>query len=653
MRDDLSPKPETSNTATNISSPKKPVFPYLEKIRPATLVSIRRQHLFLILLLLIPLFGYQLFSAYTEYQSQRSVVLTSQLNTARTAAQVVTTFINDLINNNSALSYSFRNTENLSTSEGNIILADFRKDKKYLAAYRFVSVKGQTLYSDPPQLLNTLLAEENYYKQLEANNNQYVVSDLYTSQLDGTTPIFSVVSPVRDTKGNLAGLLAADIDTTKLGEVLSVKFSIGERGSFSVHDRRGYSVYNNLIPSETYSRRLERAKTIVPSVRIALDGREMVQDYVRSGIDNMEKMGASAPIKLIGWAASIAVPVEDVMASTNQIIATRIILFSVVAFLALLGAWLYSNYLTRPLLLLGRVATNFGQGNLDARAPLARQNTEIAELTNTFNQMADKVAEETRSKDAFLSQAAHELKTPLTIIKSSSQLLILRQEKELNKLNEANSSTTQPDNNQLKLLKNIDYQTSRMTGLINRLLELSRFEIGRYEFKLASLNLALLTEKCIESARMLTTAERHPISFDWDRQASLDKWLMQGDTERLEQVILNLAENAIKYSPDGGSINLQLLYHPATNALQPAQLELIVSDKGLGLNPEESERLFQRYYRARNNERSISGLGLGLYISAEIITSHGGKIWASSAGPGSGSEFHILLPQNQPSSLKG
>jgi signal transduction histidine kinase len=150
-----------------------------------------------------------------------------------------------------------------------------------------------------------------------------------------------------------------------------------------------------------------------------------------------------------------------------------------------------------------------------------------------------------------------------------------------------------------------------------------------------------LLERGLDAARQLTNPETHPLEFV---TTPGKKWLVKADTARMEQVILNLLENALKYSPDGGVIRVKLREYAAGEPLPVAGLELSIQDSGLGLEPEDLEHLFERYHRTRNGNHNISGLGLGLYISAEIVRQHNGRIWATSPGAGQGSTFYLALP---------
>jgi signal transduction histidine kinase len=222
-----------------------------------------------------------------------------------------------------------------------------------------------------------------------------------------------------------------------------------------------------------------------------------------------------------------------------------------------------------------------------------------------------------RVRDDFLSIASHELKTPLTPL----SLRLANLERKLER-----GEHVEPT-----VLRQARQHLMRLTTLINDLLDASRIEAGRLALHPEPTRLDGLVEHVIhgmEGAR----GERH-IDFAHPSEAVQ----VYGDPYRLEQVVANLLENALKYSPDGGTVHIDL-------QLRESVAVLSVRDEGIGIPPEDQKLLFERYFRARNvSARSFGGLGLGLYISRDIVERHGGRIWVESQ-VGRGSTFYVALP---------
>ncbi|MGN6698735.1 MAG: ATP-binding protein [Thermomicrobiales bacterium] len=239
-----------------------------------------------------------------------------------------------------------------------------------------------------------------------------------------------------------------------------------------------------------------------------------------------------------------------------------------------------------------------------------------------------------QAKDAFLSVASHELRTPLTTLHGYAYLM--GQRLQLLEIG---------DERMRRYVETMQRQTNRMTELVETLLDVSRIDAGRLTLRYESCDLAALVREVVEPLRDLSN--RHeirlalaaPVPGRWDR-------------DRIEQVIVNLLTNAFRYSPDGGPVDVVLHQQPAA-ADRPASAVLRVQDRGLGLTPEQQTLIFERFQQAHEDDvmgytAGRTGMGLGLYISREIVERHGGRIWAESAGPGQGASFVVTLPLKPP-----
>lgn len=220
-----------------------------------------------------------------------------------------------------------------------------------------------------------------------------------------------------------------------------------------------------------------------------------------------------------------------------------------------------------------------------------------------------------RQKDAFIGIASHELKTPITVLSGYTQIL----EKRL-----------QNDKQNQYFLTNIKTQTNRLVGLIDDLLNVSKIDSGNLELNHTKFDLQSLIKKVVVDFQF--TSETHAISYKDNVKAKVI-----GDEHRIEQVLINLLTNAVKYSPNAKKVVVQ-------HSVEQKKVIVSVEDFGLGIAKEEQQNLFQRFYRTRDKEvRGISGFGLGLYIVSEIIKKHKGKVWVKSE-KGKGSTFYFSLP---------
>jgi signal transduction histidine kinase len=223
-------------------------------------------------------------------------------------------------------------------------------------------------------------------------------------------------------------------------------------------------------------------------------------------------------------------------------------------------------------------------------------------------------------RDEFLSVASHELKTPVTALSAYAQLALRRIQRQGN---------IEADRVQ-QTLQTITGQAERLTRLLNQLLDISRLESGKLSLEPQLTDVRALVAQALTAAE---TSSDQQHTFSLDAPSALDAVV---DPLRLEQVLVNLLDNAVKYSPDGGRIELHL--RQAT----PEVFEVSVRDHGLGIPPEKRSHIFERFYQAHANAQR-GGMGLGLYITRQIVELHGGSIRAEFPDDG-GTRFVVRMP---------
>lgn len=255
----------------------------------------------------------------------------------------------------------------------------------------------------------------------------------------------------------------------------------------------------------------------------------------------------------------------------------------------------------------------------DNYSPLVDEEGQTTQVIANVRDMT-RLREAEELKQTLLSVISHELKTPVSIIKGYAGTLA-REDANWDKQTLAEG------------LGVIEEEADRLDRLINNLLEASRLQAGGLKLNLSYLNLADMANALVE--KLQTTTEKHTFEVHFPENFPL----IQGDFERMRQVLTNLLGNAIKYSPDGGLITVGGLTGPTQN-----KVRLYVSDKGIGIPPAEQERIFDRFHRVDNRlARQTPGTGLGLYLVKAVVEAHGGKIWVEST-PGQGSTFWVELP---------
>ena len=241
------------------------------------------------------------------------------------------------------------------------------------------------------------------------------------------------------------------------------------------------------------------------------------------------------------------------------------------------------------------------------QAAIALDNTKLYEEISKLN---DK-------KEEFIGLASHELKTPVTSLSGYLQIL----------------NRTLPDTDLNKpFLQKALLQVKKLSELISDLLDVSKIETGQLPLSFSNFNITQIVQETIELIQYST--KTHQIVLQHPEQ----EIIISADKQRIEQVIVNLLSNAIKYSPNEKLVNV-------TVSVVHHKVRVAVQDYGMGILKEHQDRIFSRFYRVEELASHISGLGIGLYISKEIITRHHGKLWLDSE-PEKGSTFFLEIPLN-------
>jgi two-component system sensor histidine kinase/response regulator len=270
------------------------------------------------------------------------------------------------------------------------------------------------------------------------------------------------------------------------------------------------------------------------------------------------------------------------------------------------------DYITKPVdmnILLLKVKTFYR---------IYEQNRKLNDMQKTLLEEIEFRKDAERKKDEFISIASHELKTPLTSVKGYVQLLersIAKEDIETVK----------------KHLSKAQSQLEKLNSLIADLLDISKIESGKMKFNKQNFSIDTLVDNVIE----IMHQSNPEFKISKKGQANCE---IYGDEMRVEQVIVNFLTNAIKYSPGTDKIDL-------TINISDDQLYVAVKDYGIGMLPEQQNHVFDKFYRVEETSQRFQGLGIGLYISSEIIKRHGGKVGVKSE-IGQGSEFYFFMPVN-------
>ncbi|HEV2123730.1 MAG TPA: ATP-binding protein, partial [Chloroflexota bacterium] len=311
-----------------------------------------------------------------------------------------------------------------------------------------------------------------------------------------------------------------------------------------------------------------------------------------------------------------------------------------VAILASLVAIGVASQTARQITALADAANGIASGDLNTQLVVQGQD-ELSRTANAFNIMASSVREAqerlmmmnaalerqanaereaNRVKDEFISLVSHELRTPLTSIKGYVDLLL---DGEVGEIGEE----------QREFLTIVKNNADREVALVNDLLDISRIEAGKVELLRTAVDLGALVDGVARGLRPQMEAKGQQLHLNIPE----DLPAVDGDANRISQILTNLIGNAHKYTPANGHITVAAKQYDS-------EVQLDVRDTGVGLTPEEQTHLFQKFYRAKNRAtQEVGGTGLGLAITRQLVHLHGGEIWVKST-PGEGSTFSFTLP---------
>jgi two-component system, OmpR family, sensor kinase len=287
-----------------------------------------------------------------------------------------------------------------------------------------------------------------------------------------------------------------------------------------------------------------------------------------------------------------------------------------------LGGLLLANQALRPVDRITRAAEQIGGGDLTERVPSPAKMDEIGRLAATFNHMISRLQAAFERQRQFTSDASHELRTPLAVMRGEIEISLRRD---------------RPAEEYRRVLTSNLEELVRLSRLVEDLLMLARADSGRVELRREPVNLNLLCQQMVEYITPLALQRQQALLYEPRVQPDAVV-LVSADLQRIKQLLLNLLDNAIKYTDLQGAVTLSL-------DVQAGQAIIAVADSGRGIPAEDLPHIFERFFRrsASTSDRSAPGFGLGLSIVKWIVDSHGGRIEAKSE-LGKGTTFFVHLP---------
>ncbi|SHH64585.1 HAMP domain-containing protein [Sporobacter termitidis DSM 10068] len=446
---------------------------------------------------------------------------------------------------------------------------------------------------------------EQFFEQMRAEfTDEHTYSDLEKA-LDDPDP----VGQLKDVVSGHAGKLGVDT---------------GTRNFYILNDAGKVLFTTDADKAADANAQIE----ITPNILKALNG-----DRVFTGTSNGSYMDVAVPVLDQSGAVAYIVYIRDNKQTVRDLsgeLVTRIFEAVAVGFaISVALSFILSKTLLQPIIGMTKAAEAIAEGDFSRKLDV-ESDDEIGILADTFNNMASQLQmtlEEIKKSEAlrreFVANVSHELRTPLTSIRSYAETLT-----------ENNDIPKQMEDDFLHVILG---ESERMTKIVQDLLELSRFDAGNTKLAIEQFSLETSVHDVSQAIALEAQKHGHRIGI------SLEKDFPEifGDRARIEQVLLNILSNAVKYTPDGGAIDI-------TGGRTGGRVWVKIKDTGIGIPEEDLSRIFDRFYRVdKARSRESGGTGLGLSIAREIVLRHGGDILIESA-VGHGTTVTVVLPVEGP-----
>ncbi|RZT10636.1 Signal transduction histidine kinase [Duganella sp. CF402] len=435
--------------------------------------------------------------------------------------------------------------------------------------------------------------------------------------------------PVLDDEQRVKAVVFASLDLSRLDRFVA-DIQLPPDSLLLTADSEGKIISRKPDPDNWYG------KQVAPEMRNAMAA-EPGKPVLLTGPDGVERLHRFARVGnngLTDYTVTIGIPVEQITANARHDQMLDWAALAATIGLALAAAWFVGDVLVlRRVKRLANTANSIASGALDARTGISYGKEEISELAHALDAMAaalqdkerqhqraeNQLREADRRKDEFLAMLAHELRNPLAPISAGAQLL---------QAGHASEPVVQ------RTAAIIVRQVHHMTRLVDDLLDVSRVTRGLVTLARAPLDARDIVADAVEQAEPLMKARQHHFEVALPPFALM----VTGDHKRLVQVLVNVLNNAAKYTPSGGIIKLAARF-------SGDHVVLVVSDNGIGMSAELRSHVFDLFAQAeRHADRSQGGLGLGLALVKSLVELHGGSVAADSAGEQKGSTFTITLP---------
>ena len=364
-------------------------------------------------------------------------------------------------------------------------------------------------------------------------------------------------------------------------------------------------------------------------MHISTDILQSAEEKPYSGITTLDGVLSArhfvcvTPVRLDGKLVAYVIGMQPVNASLRPYVLAVLQMFGVSALItlavALVAVYFMTYEMTKPLRQMSEATRRYAEGDFSMRVQVVGRN-EMAELAQAFNSMARDLASLESSRRSFVANVSHELKTPMTTIGGFIDGIL--------------DGTIDKDK-QEHYLRIVSDEVKRLSRLVVSMLNLSKIEAGELALKRRDFDICDMIFRTLLGFEQLIEQRQFSITG----LETLESTIISGDEDLLTQVVYNLIDNAVKFTPDGGEIHFEVVH-------DDEKVYVSIRNSGAGISSEEISRVFERFYKVdKSRSYDVKGAGLGLYIVKSIVEMHGGEIKASSV-ENEYTEFSFFLPMH-------
>lgn len=575
-------------------------------------IKLKMKLLIIVLVSIVPMILLNGLVISSQYERTVEQELKSSQEYAEAIGTAYMNYINSIWEKEHAIGQAVLRNNSINKEYINDYLADLTSDQQIAHAYVWVNLDGIIIASNKPEIIGVDVRDRDYYQRV-MNGEEKIVSNLMVGKKTKQVSI-SVARGIKE-NGQLKGILATLLVTDKIGLILPEN-RLGKTSTFGLVDRNGMIVYRSGTPNIPMENR--RINDDSPGWK-ALRGEVGLFNQYKASIDGISRIGANIPIFEVGWGAFASTETKEVYEKINAQIIPNVIAMVIMILFSMITALYFILDLLKAIRSLEYAANAISRSDFSIRTNMQRDD-ELGQTGVAFDKMAKYIQELEERRMLFLQTAAHELRNPMTSVKGISSIIY------------RSVNSGKPLDNIVQLIETLNHEVCRLADLLNQILEAFSAERQNVQIKtnMQSLDITKVISSAVKLYQMDSTNNRTIIN-----NSNTSIWVL-GDYHRLEDVVRNLLSNAVKYSSENTEVYV--------NAYTKDGFAVVsVRDEGIGIPKDHLTQIFSSFHRVNTDANSPGGLGLGLYICKDIITRHGGEIWAEN-NEDKGSTFYFSLP---------